>query len=33
MLSTYLDLKTKFYEIAVILSPVGILFYNDSTFC
>ena len=33
MLCTYLDLKTTFYEIAVILSSVGILFHEDSTFC
>ena len=32
MLCTYLDLKTTFYEIAVILSSLGILFYEDSTF-
>ena len=33
MLCTYLDLKTKFHEIEVILSSVGILFAEDSTFC
>ena len=33
MLRTYLDLKTTFYKIAVILSSVGILFHEDSTFC
>ena len=33
MLCTYLDLKTTFYEIAVILSSVRILFHEDSTFC
>ena len=33
MLDTYLDLKTTFYEIALILSFVGILFHEDSTFC
>ena len=33
MLCTYLDLKTKFYEIAIILSSVGILFHEGSTFC
>ena len=30
---TYLDLKTTFYGIVVILSSVGILFHEDSTFC
>ena len=29
----YINLKTKFYEIAVILASVGILFHDDSTFC
>ena len=33
MLCTYLDLKTTFYKIAVIVSSVGILFHEDSTFC
>ena len=33
MLCTYLDLKTTFYEIAVILFSVGILFHEGSTFC
>ena len=33
MLCTYKDLRTKFYEIAVILSSVGILFHDDITFC
>ena len=33
MLCTYLDLKTKLYEIAVILSSVRILFHDDSSFC
>ena len=32
MLYTYLDLKTKLYEISVILSFVGILFHDDSSF-
>ena len=30
---TYVDLKTQFYEIEVILSSIGILFHDDSTFC
>ena len=33
MLCTYVDLKTKCYEIAVILSSIVILFNDDSTFC
>ena len=33
MLGTYLDLKTTFYKIAIILSSVGILFHEDNTFC
>ena len=28
-----LDLKTTFFETAVILSSVGISFHEDSTFC
>ena len=33
MLCTYLDLKTKLYNIAVVLSSAGILFHDDSTIC
>ena len=33
MLDTFLDLKTTFYKIVLILSFVGILLHEDSTFC